>query len=170
MVLAGVSVDAGKIARSLILMMLIPLPIGLALRAWNHAAAARLAPIVASVASVSMILVVVLTTAAHLPSVVSVIGTFAILGAAIFTALCVAIGWVLGGPAADTRVVLAVGTAQRNAAAAIVVAGQNFTDPKVVVMIIVVMIVAFAMLVPVTRILARRQPPARVDVQATVAH
>src|SRR5262245_50439827 len=36
---------------------------------------------------------------------------------------------------------LALGTAQRNIAAALVVASQSFTDPKVVVMVIVVAIV-----------------------------
>ena len=43
---------------------------------------------------------------------------------------------------------LALGTAQRNAAAAFVVAGQNFDDAKVIVMITVVLIVDFLMLLP----------------------
>jgi len=51
--------------------------------------------------------------------------------------------------------VLALGTAQRNAAAAFVVAGQNFDDAKVIVMITVVLIVDFLMLLPFARILAR---------------
>jgi BASS family bile acid:Na+ symporter len=63
---------------------------------------------------------------------------------------------LLGGPAVDTRPVLALGTAQRNTAAALVVAGQNFDDPNVVVMITVVMIVSFAMLMPIAGALARR--------------
>ena len=50
---------------------------------------------------------------------------------------------------------LALGTAQRNAAAAFVVAGQNFDDPKVIVMITVVLIVEFLMLLPFARMLAR---------------
>src|SRR5262249_41701114 len=54
---------------------------------------------------------------------------------------------------------LALGTAQRNTAAALVVAGQNFSDAKVVVMITVVMIVSFAILMPLARALAGRQQP-----------
>ena len=50
-----------------------------------------------------------------------------------------------------------MGTAQRNTAAALVVAGQNFTDPKVVVMITVVMIVSFAVLMPLARVLVGGQ-------------
>jgi BASS family bile acid:Na+ symporter len=60
-----------------------------------------------------------------------------------------------------------LGTAQRNTAAALVVAGQNFTDAKVVVMITVVMIVSFAVLMPLARALAGRQQPATVGPGAT---
>jgi bile acid:Na+ symporter, BASS family len=169
LLLAGVSVDAGKIAQSLIVLMLIPLALGLAGRAWFESTAARLAPLVGSVSSVAMILVIVLTTAAHFPSVISVVGTFAILAAVVFTAVCLGIGWVLGGPAEDARGVLGLGTAQRNTAAALVVAGQNFSDARVVVMITVFMIVAFAMLVPLARFFARRAHAAQLKVRPTAA-
>ena len=83
----------------------------------------------------------------------------------IFVAICFGIGWVLGGPGADTRGVLSLGTAQRNTAAALVVAGQNFSDAKVVVMITVVMIVSFAVLMPLARVLASRQQAGGVRVE-----
>ena len=110
--------------------------------------------------SISMIFVVVLTTAAHFGSMLTILGSFGILAAAVFVAICFGIGWLLGGPGADTRGVLSLGTAQRNTAAALVVAGQNFSDAKVVVMITVVMIVSFAVLMPLARMLASRQQPA----------
>jgi hypothetical protein len=91
--------------------------------------------------------------------VLSILGTFGIVAAVVFTAICFGVGWVLGGPGADTRGVLSLGTAQRNTAAALVVAGQNFSDARVVVMITVVMIVSFAMLMPLSRVLARRPQP-----------
>jgi BASS family bile acid:Na+ symporter len=59
--------------------------------------------------------------------------------------------------------VLSLGTAQRNTAAGFVVAGQNFSDPKVTVMIAVIMIVEFVMLVPLARALARRRNPTSSD-------
>jgi bile acid:Na+ symporter, BASS family len=110
---------------------------------------------------------VTLTTAGHFRSVLSILGTFGIVAAVLFTAICFAIGWLLGGPGEDTRGVLSLGTAQRNTAAALVVAGQNFSDARVVVMITVVMIVAFAMLMPLARVLASRQH--RGDVRANPA-
>jgi len=167
LLLQGVSVNPGSIARSLILLMLIPLAVGLALRAWHPPGAARVRAVVAPVSAISMIFVVVLTTAGHFRSMMSTLGSFGILAAAIFVAICFGIGWALGGPGADTRGVLSLGTAQRNTAAALVVAGQNFSDAKVVVMITVVMIVSFALLMPLARVLSGRQQPAGVRHGAT---
>jgi hypothetical protein len=45
------------------------------------------------------------------------------------------IGWMLGGPGTDTRRVLALGTGQRNIAAALVVASETFSDPQVITMV-----------------------------------
>ena len=116
-----------------------------------------------------MIFVVALTTAAHFRSMLSILGSFGIVAALIFVAICFGIGWVLGGPGPDTRGVLSLGTAQRNTAAALVVAGQNFSDAKVVVMITVVMIVSFAMLMPLARALSRRQQRGGVRAGAAIA-
>ncbi|GAT00598.1 bile acid:sodium symporter family protein [Mycolicibacterium fortuitum] len=150
---AGTAVNPARIAVSLVVLMLIPLAAGLALRARGPGIAARFRPVIGKVSTLSMILVIVLTIAAHFNSVLSVFGTFGILAAVVYTMICAGIGWLLGGSAA--RDVLALGTAQRNAAAAFVVAGQNFDDPKVVVMITVVLIVEFLMLLPFARRLAR---------------
>jgi predicted Na+-dependent transporter len=50
---------------------------------------------------------------------------------------------------------MGLGTAQRNIAAALVVGGQNFSDPKVIVMVVVVAIVGLLMLMPFAKYLAR---------------
>lgn len=156
LLLEGVSVNPANIARSLVLLMLLPLAAGLALRAGNPPAAARVRAPVATVSSISMVCVVVLTTAAHFKNMLSILGSFGLLAAIIFVAVAFASGWLLGGPGTETRRVLSLGTAQRNTAAALVVAGQNFTDARVVVMITVVMIVSFFVLMPLARALARR--------------
>ncbi len=153
--LQGTAVNPLKIASSLIVLMLIPLGVGLALRSRGPVVAGRLRPAVGWVSNVSMVLVVVLTIAAHFRSVLSVFGTFAILAAVLYTVVCFGIGWLLRGSGKATRGVLALGTAQRNAAAAFVVAGQNFDDPRVIVMITVVLIVEFLMLLPSARLLAK---------------
>lgn len=51
---------------------------------------------------------------------------------------------------------LALGTAQRNIAAALVVASQSFSDPKVVVMVTVVAILGMVALMPFARVLGQQ--------------
>ena len=53
----------------------------------------------------------VLLVVVNFNKVLSVFGTRAILASLLFTAFGYAVGWALGGPTADTRPVLGVGTA-----------------------------------------------------------
>jgi bile acid:Na+ symporter, BASS family len=161
LLLPEVSVDSWGIARSLILLMLLPLATGLALKARYGDLAARLKPILDSVSNLSLIFLVVLITAANIDKVLQVFGTRGILAGLLFIALGFGVGWLLGGPDADTKRVMALGTAQRNIAAALVVASQSFSDPKVVVMVIVVAIVGLIILMPISRALAGPIRPMR---------
>jgi BASS family bile acid:Na+ symporter len=90
--------------------------------------------------------------------VLEVFGTRAILAGLLFIAFGFCVGWLLGGPGSDTRRVLALGTAQRNIAAALVVANQSFNNPKIVVMLIVVAIIGLVTIIPSARVLAKRVP------------
>src|SRR3954454_8397466 len=62
LLLEGVSVDATKIARSLLLLMLLPLGLGLVVKARWEPAAARIKPVLDRVASVSLVLLIALLT------------------------------------------------------------------------------------------------------------
>jgi bile acid:Na+ symporter, BASS family len=156
LLLPGVAVNPAKIAQSLIVLMLLPLGIGLALNSRYGELAARVKPVLDQISNVSLILLVLLITAANIDKVLEVFGTRGILAGLLFIALGFAIGWLLGGPSNDTRRVLALGTGQRNIAAALVVGSQSFSDPRVVVMVIVVAIVGLIILMPVSRALANR--------------
>jgi bile acid:Na+ symporter, BASS family len=154
--LPGVSVNPAKIARSLFLLMLLPLAGALAVKARFAVAAARTKPVLDRVSNLSLILLVLLITAANINNVLAVFGTHGILAGLLFIVVGFGIGWLLGGPGMDTRRVLALGTAQRNIAAALVVGSQSFSDPKVVVMVVVVAIVSLLVLMPLSRLLAKR--------------
>ena len=154
--LPGVSVNPAKIARSLFLLMLLPLAGALAVKARFAVAAARTKPVLDRVSNLSLILLVLLITAANINNVLAVFGTHGILAGLLFIAVGFGIGWLLGGPGMDTRRVLALGTAQRNIAAALVVGSQSFSDPKVVVMVVVVAIVSLLVLMPLSWLLAKR--------------
>jgi bile acid:Na+ symporter, BASS family len=156
LLLPGVTVNPVRIAQSLVLLMLLPLAIGLFVKARYDATAARVKPPLDWLSNVSLILFIVLITAVNFDKVLQVFGTRGILAGLLFIALGFCIGWMLGGPGKDTRPVLALATAQRNIAAALVVGSQSFSDPKVVVMVIVVAIVGLIILMPLSRALANR--------------
>ena len=156
LLLSGVTVDPWNIARSLVLLMLLPLAAGLALKVRYEDLARRVKPVLDLISNISLILLVLLITAANIDKVLQVFGTRGILAGLLFIALGFGIGWLLGGSDGDTRRVMALGTSQRNIAAALVVASQSFSDPKVVVMVIVVAIVGLIILMPLSRALANR--------------
>jgi len=155
LLLSGVSVDSAKIARSLFLLMLLPLAAALVVKARFPTAAARTRPILDRISNLSLILFTLLLVTVNVNNVLAVFGTRAILAGLLFIAISFGTGWLLGGPDTDARRVLALGTAQRNIAAALVVGAQSFKDPKVVVMVIVVAIVGLLILMPLSRRLAR---------------
>jgi BASS family bile acid:Na+ symporter len=158
LLLPGVSVNPVKIASSLFLFMLLPLALGLAAKAWFAVVASRIKPVLDKVSNLSLILLVLLMIATNIKNVLAVFGTGGILAGLLLIAVGLGAGWLLGGPGMDTRTVLALGTAQRNIAAALVVGGQSFSDPKVVVMVIVVAIVGLLILMPLSKALGRRTP------------
>jgi len=154
--LPGVSVNPTQIASSLVVLMLLPLAISLAVNAKWPGAASRAKPLFDRLSTLGLILVVVLLVVVNFNNVLSVFGTRAILAGLLFISLGYAVGWALGGPAADTRTVLGLGTAQRNIAAALVVGSQSFSNPRVVVMVVVVAIVSLLILLPMSRLLAKK--------------
>jgi bile acid:Na+ symporter, BASS family len=147
--LPGVSVNPAKIARSLFLLMLLPLAGALAVNAQSPTAAARAKPVLNQASNLSLILLVLLLTVVNINNVLAVFGTRGILAGLLLIGLAYGVGLLLGGPATDTRAVLALGTAQRNIAAALVVGSQSFSDPKVVVMVVVVAIVGLLILMSI---------------------
>jgi BASS family bile acid:Na+ symporter len=136
--------------------MLLPLAAGLGLNAFYKGLAARVKPILERISNVSVILLVLLMTAANIDKIPQVFGTFGILAGLLLTAFGVGIGWLLGGHNVQIKRVMALGTGQRNAAAALVVGNQSFGDPKVVIIVIVLALVQLIVLMPLSRALAFR--------------
>lgn len=156
LLLEGVSVDPMKIARSLLLLMLFPLGAGLVLRARFRDVADRLRSPLNRISSLSLALLFVLLLVTNVRNVIALFGTRGILASILFLFAGAGIGWLLGGTGTGTRGVLALATAQRNIAAALVVGGQNFNDPQVLVMVVVVAVVGLLILMPLARILGTR--------------
>jgi BASS family bile acid:Na+ symporter len=136
--LTGVTVDPWAIARSLIFLMLIPLAIALLVRARYEEIANGLIPLMTQATNLSLLVLVVAFFVVYFNDLIGVIGSNGILVAVIFLIISLAIGYVLGGSSSGIKRVLAVGTAQRNLSAALAISSLNFSNPDVMVMILVV--------------------------------
>lgn len=144
--LQNIQVNPWQIVKPLLTLMLIPLAIGLLIRAKNEPLAATLQPLMRQISSFGLILGLSTSLILQFGSLVVMVKTGVIFAIAVFIIVSFGFGYLLGGPNSDTRRTLAVGTAQRNMAAALLVAGTNFDDPAVVSVIIVTSLSLFVMI------------------------
>ena len=160
LLLPGVEVDAGQIAVSLIVQMLVPLIIGLLIKARYEGTAQTLQPVMAQISNISLALLLVLMLVVNFRNVLALFGTGAILATLLFIAISVVAGYFLGGPATDTKRVLALGTGQRNLAAAFLIATANFAEqPNVLVYLAAVSLLLMVALVPTAAEFGKRSEP-----------
>jgi BASS family bile acid:Na+ symporter len=144
--LQDVQVSPWEVAKPLLTLMLIPLALGLLIRAKDEAIAASLQPWMRQFSSAALILGLITSLVLQFGSLVEMVRTGAIVAIAGFILISFGVGYLLGGPDGDTQRTLAVGTAQRNIAAALLVAGTNFDDPTVVSVIVVTSLSLFVLI------------------------
>ena len=154
----GVQVNPWKIAQFLVLLLLLPLIVGLIVKARAASIAARLRPILERVSTIALLVMIVLLIALNFQAVLRIFGTGAIAAALLFAVLSALAGWLLGGRDPAQKTVLGLGTGLRNIPAALVVSVQNFKDPNVSVMVIVTTLTGILILVPAARLIGKREP------------
>lgn len=156
---SGAAAPAWDIARPLLLLVALPLGAGLLVRARWERAGARAEPVLRRASDAALVAFVALVIASHAGALWAVVGTGAILAAALFVFLCGAFAHLIGGPDAGVRRVIVLSAAQRNVAAALVTAGAALSDrPGVIVMVLVTDVVAIVLLLIAAR--RFRQTPA----------
>ena len=155
--LPGASVSPWDIAQSLIFTMLLPLGIGLFIKARYEGTANSLQPHMSQASSLAIVVMLVTVLLLQFSTILGTIGSFGILAALLFLAGALLIGLLLGGREARMRSVMGLGTAQRNLAAAMLVAAQNFMDdPNVLVMVMLIAILGLILLMVVGGEMGRR--------------
>ena len=158
LLLQGVEVNPWDIAKSLIIMMLIPLAIGLFIKARYESTAESLQPHMSQTSTVAIAILMVTGIVLNFSAIVGVIGTGAIIAILVFLVVALILGYFLGGAESGKRSVMGLGTAQRNLSAALVVAAQNFADdPNVLTMILVAGLVGLVLLMVVGGELGKRE-------------
>ena len=158
MLLPGLSVSPMPIARTLVLTVLLPLVLGLLLKARWPALAARLWPAIFRLGNISAVLVFILLPLVYLDALLEVaLNGGGLLVLLLYLPLAVGAGWWLGGPHADERRLLALCCGQGSMGAAFVIAAHNFNNPHVTAMLLLILFGSLALLVPMALVF-RRQP------------
>jgi len=145
MIGGDVAVDSASIAKSLVMMMIIPLVIGLLIKSKAETFAARWQGRMVKLSNVALLLIIVLLAILNGQAMLDIVG-YGLVAVILFMLASLLIGYLAGGKVYENRVVSSLGAAQRNISAALVVAAQNFKDPEVTVTIIAVSVVGLFIL------------------------
>jgi predicted Na+-dependent transporter len=145
-----------KLGLPLLSTLILPLVIGVAVKAFAPRWVARLVPIGGQVSTVAVVVVIASTFGANLNELLKILRTGAVIAGVLLVLGAFAAGYLLSRR--ERRAVLGLGTAQRNVAAAMVLASQDFKDPDVLVMVTACTLAGLFVLFPIAWLLGR-QPP-----------
>jgi BASS family bile acid:Na+ symporter len=137
----GVQVDPWAIARPLVLFLVLPMALGMLIKAVSGSIASSVAPFCAKAGSAGLLVLFVLLIIRNEPALLAIVGSGAIAATTLYVLGLFAAGWLLSAGYRRVRGVIALGTAARNFAAAFVPAANSFRDPHVTSMLIVSAIV-----------------------------
>jgi BASS family bile acid:Na+ symporter len=141
-----VSVNSFAIAKSLVIMMIIPLMIALWIKAKHDSFAQKWQGKMVKLSNVALLLIIITMSILHGKAIVGIIG-FDMVGVIVFLVVSLVVGYFADNNTYTRRVVSSLSAGQRNVSAALVVAAQNFADdPKVTIIIIAVSIIGLFIL------------------------
>ncbi|WP_266205862.1 bile acid:sodium symporter family protein [Pontibacter kalidii] len=140
-------VSTRSIMVPLLLTMLLPLAAGLLLKRSLPDWAKQLQPWAAKLSTITLVLLFLATLLLYFGTVLSLFGTGAILAAIVFVVGCYVIGYLIGW-FSDARELIGFATAQRNIAAATVVATLSFETRGPLVMVIILSLISMLILFP----------------------
>jgi bile acid:Na+ symporter, BASS family len=155
MVMYGVAVDGWAIAKTLFLQMLLPIVVGMLAVQFLPNLAKKIQPWVGILGNITLYVLVAATLIGYFPNMISIVGTGAILVGLAFVAAAFGIGYLMGGGKDHLEDVGGLGTAQRNTAAGVIIATQNFDDPNVLVMLTLANTLGIVMLLLIAKRLSR---------------
>jgi bile acid:Na+ symporter, BASS family len=157
MLLPGLDVSPIPVARALVLTVLLPLVLGLLLKARWPALAGRLRPTLARLGNISAVLsCFILLPLVYRDALLDVtLNGGGLLVLLLYLPLAVGAGWWLGGPEADNRRLLALCCGQGSMGAAFVIAAHNFNDPQVIAMLLLILWASLAFLIPLAFVFRR---------------
>lgn len=156
LLLPGVAINPWDIAKSLIVLMLIPLAIGLLFKSHSPDSAAHWAATLNKISGLAILILLVVGLGLNVSNIIALIGSLGLLALLLFIVGTLLIGLLLGGRDPAVRSVMGLGTAQRNVAAAILVSVQNFSDTNTVSFVLVAAVLLLLVLLPTAKRMGAR--------------
>ena len=145
----GLTVDAWSLAKPLLLMVLLPMLIGGAIRVVAANAAERLFPVVKKIGGISLVIVLVLTLLIYGRDMLGAVGSFAPGAQVLFLVAITAISYKIGfGLEQQQRSAMALGMCTRNIAA-VFAAYTGITNPPPGMFVMLILVVPLAAIVAI---------------------
>jgi predicted Na+-dependent transporter len=166
LLLPGVEVNPWDIAKSLIMTMLIPLLIGMLIKSHSPDVADHWAPVMQKVSSLSILILLVVGLGLNISNILSFIGTLGIGAMVLLIVGALLIGMLFGGSDPGVRSAMGLSTANRNGAAALLVATQNFSGTDTLPFVLVGVVLMLLILLPVAKRLGKRSEAAASETAA----
>lgn len=149
LLIPGLSVGVGALAKPLIFMVLIPLVLGFLLKIYKEKLANKLFPIVKKIGGLFFLATAVLTFWIYWPEMLSALGSYAVGAQVILFTVLTVLGYKVGfGLKQGTRIAMALGMCTRNIAA-VFVAYFGITNPDPGVFVMIVLVVPVAIIVAI---------------------
>jgi predicted Na+-dependent transporter len=160
LLLPGVEVNPWDIAKSLIVTMLIPLVIGMLIKSHSPDVADHWAPVMQKISGLTILILLVVGLGLNISNILGFIGTRGI-GAMVLLILgSLVIGLLFGGRDPGVRTAMGLSTANRNGAAALLVATQNFSGTDTLPFVLVGVVMMLLILLPVAKRMGARSEAA----------
>ena len=147
--------SSGQIAGIVIKAVILPLAVGMLVRAVAPAIAERVVKPVALAATVLLALAGVVLLSAVAPGMWRLVGGGTLVAMILFLAIGLTVGHLMGGPDVEHRSVLAFSTACRHPAIALAIAATNFPDQRFAAAIALYLILGVILGIPYTMWLKR---------------
>ena len=154
----GSTVDAGAIGGTLLRQMLLPTVGGMVIAQFLSAFASAIQAWIAKLSNIALYVVIAATLIGYFPNLGHIIASGTLPAALVFVLAAFGLGYVAGRGKDHLEDIGALGTAQRNTAAGLIVAMQNFSDPNVLVVLTLANTVGLVALIFLARLLSRDNP------------
>jgi bile acid:Na+ symporter, BASS family len=155
LVLSGVNVDAVAVGKSLLLQLLVPIVIGMLLVQFLPNAMKKLQPWIARIGNLALYALIVVTLVGYYPNLLEIVGKGAFLVGLAFVGAAFGLGYLAGFGKDHLEDIGGLGTAQRNTAAGVIIALENFSNPNVLVMLTLANMLGIVMLLFIAKALSR---------------